>query len=131
MTKKTTDHFNVQGVGTDIIEIERISEAIARHGDRFLDRLFTETEKKYCARYKDAMPHFAGRFAAKEAVLKAIGTGLHPDVTWQDIEVINDAQGKPEVHLSPKLSKALSIAHIFISISHCKSYATATAIIVG
>jgi len=131
MARKTTENFNIQGVGTDIIEIQRISEAIARHGDRFLDRLFTEQEKKYCAQYKDATPRYAGRFAAKEAILKALGTGLQAEVTWKEIEIINDAQGKPEVHLSARLSKALSVAHIFLSISHCNDYATATAIVVG
>jgi holo-[acyl-carrier protein] synthase len=130
MVKKTTKNFNIQGLGTDIIEVQRIREAIERHGDRFLNRLFTEQEKKYCCRYKDATPHFAGRFAAKEAVLKAFGTGLHPEITWKEIEIVNDPQGKPEVQLSTKLAQALSAACIFLSISHCQEYATATAIVV-
>lgn len=121
----------IQGVGTDIIEIGRIKEAIARHGDRFLDRLFTDKEKAYCLRYKDAVPHFAGRFAAKEAVLKAFGTGLNHEMTWKEIEILNDKQGKPEVHLSIRLRGVVPIDHIFLSISHCDAYATATAIVVG
>ncbi len=122
---------NVLGVGTDIIEIERIEEAIGRHGDRFLNRLFTEKEKKYCLRYKKPGTHFAGRFAAKEAILKAFGTGLQKEMTWKEIEIVNDRQGKPEVHLSERLKKIMAMDHIFISISHCESYATATAIVVG
>jgi holo-[acyl-carrier protein] synthase len=121
----------VKGVGTDIIEIERIRVAIVRHGDRFLDRLFTEIEKKYCLRYKDAAPHFAGRFSAKEAVLKAFGTGLNKEMSWKEIEILNDKQGKPEVQLSVRLQGLLSIDHVFLSISHCDTYATATAIVVG
>lgn len=121
----------VQGVGTDIIEIRRIKEAIDRHGERFIDRIFTAKEKKYCQQYQDQVARFAGRFAAKEAILKALGTGLQPEITWQEIEVINDGQGKPEVHLSPRLKRSFPMAHLFISISHCDDYATATAILVG
>jgi holo-[acyl-carrier protein] synthase len=121
---------NVQGIGTDIIEIERIKEAILRQGDRFLDRLFTKQEKEYCLRYKNSESHFAGRFAAKEAILKALGTGLK-EMTWSDIEILNDIQGKPEVHLSDKLQKIFPTAQIFLSISHCDLYATATAVVIG
>lgn len=121
----------IKGVGTDIIEIKRIKEAITRHGERFLDRLFTSQEIAYCLRYKDSTPRFAGRFAAKEAVLKAFGTGLSSEMTWKEIEILNDKQGKPEVQLSARLQGALSIDHIFLSISHCDTYATATAIVVG
>ena len=131
MMNKSTNNYQIQGVGTDIIEIHRIQEAFDRHGDRFLDRLFTEKEKAYCQRYKQPIPHFAGRFAAKEAVLKALGTGLHKEITWKEIEILNDLQGKPEVRLSTKLRQTLSVAHIFLSISHCDSHATATAIAVG
>lgn len=132
MAKKSSNQLPVQGIGTDIIEIQRIKEAIDRHGERFIDRIFTPKEKAYCLRYKNAMPHFAGRFAAKEAVLKALGTGLKPEVTWKEIEIINDAQGKPEVILSARLQKhTLFVSHIFLSISHCDAYATATAIAVG
>jgi holo-[acyl-carrier protein] synthase len=132
MKKNTPNALpTVQGVGTDIIEIERIKEAIARHGDRFLDRLFTAKEKTYCLRYKDSIPRFAGRFAAKEAVLKAFGTGITQEMTWKEIEILNDKQGKPEVQLSARLRDVLSVDHIFLSISHCDAYATATAIVVA
>lgn len=129
--KRKNSTSAVQGIGTDIIEIQRIKVAVERHGMRFLERLFTDKEQTYCHRYKDPMPHYAGRFAAKEAILKAFGTGMHPEVTWKEIEIINDKQGKPEVHLSSRLKQTLGIAHVFLSISHCDAYATATAIVVG
>ncbi len=121
----------INGLGTDIIEIHRIKLAIDRHGERFIDRLFTKKEKEYCGRYNDPIPRYAGRFAAKEAILKALGTGLKPDITWQEIEIINDSQGKPEVHLSERLKRIFPMTHLLVSISHCESYATATAILVG
>jgi holo-[acyl-carrier protein] synthase len=121
----------INGVGTDIIEVRRIKEAIDRHGDRFIDRLFTNREKLYCQRYQDPIPRYAGRFAAKEAVLKALGTGLKPEIGWQEIEIVNDRQGKPEVHLSQRLKRTFPLTQIFVSISHCEEYATATAILVG
>jgi len=120
----------ISGIGTDIIEIRRIQEAIERHGDRFTDRLFTKKEKSYCQQYNDPIPRFSGRFAAKEAILKALGTGLKPEITWQEIEVINDSHGKPEVHLSERLKRTFPMIHIFVTISHCEKYATATAILV-
>jgi holo-[acyl-carrier protein] synthase len=131
MTKKSINGYNIRGVGTDIIEIQRIKEAIARHGAPFLDRLFTEKEREYCRRYKEATSHFAGRFAAKEAILKACGMGLHQKIAWLEIEILNDERGKPEVHLPLRLKQELSVSHIFLSISHCDAYATATAIAVG
>ena len=121
--------FMIQGLGTDIIEIGRIQEALERHGDRFLDKLFTAKEKEYCFRYSDAVRHFAGRFAAKEAILKAFGTGLSPEATWQEIEILNNEQGKPEVYLSSRLQETFSVANILLSISHCTTFATATAIL--
>ncbi len=81
MQKKNSSDFipnSILGIGTDIIEIPRIQEAISKHGTRFLDRLFTEEEQRYCQGYADAIPRFAGRFAAKEAVVKALGTGVLP-----------------------------------------------------
>jgi len=118
-----------QGLGTDIIEMERIQEAIDRHGPRFIDRLFTEKEQAYCTTFNNPTPHYAGRFAAKEAILKALGTGLQGEITWKDIEILNDPQGKPEVYLSSSLKERYPNTQILISISHCKSFATATAIL--
>ncbi len=119
----------LEGVGTDIIEIHRIKEAIERHGDRFLTKLFTEAERHYCENYANPIPHFAGRFAAKEAIVKAMGTGFHHEIQWTEIEIINNNLGRPEVKLSHRLTQLFPQIHIFLSISHCKDYATATALV--
>ncbi|GAB4236717.1 MAG: holo-ACP synthase [Chlamydiales bacterium] len=110
-------------VGTDIIEIARVRDAIKRHGHRFLDRLFTAKEQKYCDKYKISERHYAGRFAAKEAISKALGTGLGKSLSFLDIEIINNADGKPITFIKGELN-----TEIAISISHCRDYATATAI---
>jgi len=121
----------IQGIGTDIIEIERIRKAVERYGHRFLNRIYTHREQEYCLAHRDSAPRLAGRFAAKEAVLKAIGTGLRTEISWLDIEIINNHDGKPEVVLSDHLKELLSFdqnSSIEISISHCHAYATAFAI---
>lgn len=118
---------NIVGLGTDIIEIHRIYEAIQNHGSRFLNKVFTEKEIAYCSRYKNWAPHFAGRFAAKEAFLKAMGTGLSGSTSWVQIEILNDALGKPEIHLSSNFKTHFS-GPFLLSISHCRDYATATVI---
>lgn len=116
------------GIGTDIIEIGRIEKAIEKYQQRFLDRIFTETEQKYCLKYRTSARHFAGRFAAKEAVVKALGTGFKNGISWLDIEIINDQTGKPMVRLSEHIIKMLNFPEILLSISHCHEYATACAI---
>lgn len=123
--------MEVFGIGTDIIEIQRIQEAINRHGEKFLTKIFTENERNYCEKFKDSAAHFAARFAAKEAVMKATGSGISSDLSWLDIEVVPTPQGKPEVSLSEKAKKVWGKKHFFLSISHCKEYATATAIALG
>lgn len=117
------------GIGTDIIEIARIESALKKHGEAFFERLFTDKECAYCRTYKHVAPHFAGRFAAKEAIVKAIGTGFTGDVQWQDIEILNDNLGKPVVMFHGKLAEKYRGKEVLLSISHCKSYATATAIV--
>lgn len=116
------------GLGTDIIEIERIRLSIARHGHHFLDKIFTQSEQNYCNRYQDTAPHYAGRFAAKEAIVKAIGKGFHSSYTWLDIEIRNNADGKPEVIVSSIINELFDNPHFMLSISHCRAYAFATAI---
>lgn len=118
----------ILGVGIDILEIERIRQTLERHGVRFLNRLFTEFEQDYCLKHKDPAPHLAGRFCAKEAVVKALGTGFGQEASWKDIEIINDEKGKPNVQLSKWLSQTLPYKGIFLSISHCNSHVTAVAI---
>lgn len=118
----------IHGVGTDIIEVKRIEESIKRFGQRFLDRIFTLHEQEYCLYHSDASRHFAGRFAAKEAIVKALGTGFRDGTNWQDIEITNDTQGKPVVYLSSRLKEHFGNVHIHLSISHGRDYATACAI---
>ena len=117
----------MKGLGSDIIEIERIRQSIERHGPHFLNRLFTLREQEYCSQFKDPTPHFAGRFAAKEAIAKALGTGFGAEVSWQDLEILNDEKGKPCVYLSERLVASFDSPRFLISISHCQSYALAVA----
>lgn len=118
----------IKGLGTDIIEIDRIRDSVARHGAHFIDKIFTQAEQDYCTRYNDPLPNYAGRFAAKEAVVKALGTGFGKDIACLDVEIINDRHGKPSVCLSSRCSAELGDPKILVSISHCRLYATATAI---
>ncbi len=117
-----------KGIGTDIIEIARIERIIERYGQKFLDRMFTEPEQTYCSGFRKPSQHFAGRFAAKEAIVKALGTGIRDGLEWTDIEIINDKNGKPIVHLSEKIIDKFIDPEIQISISHSKEYATAVAL---
>lgn len=116
--------------GTDIIEVERIKKSIERSGQTFLNLIYTPAEIEYCESKKNAKYyHYAGRFAAKEAIYKAVSSLLDNkfDISWHNAQVINDENGNPRVEfLNIKLSK---IKNIDISISHCKEYAVATVIL--
>jgi len=118
----------IHGLGNDILEIARIRRVIDTHGKKALSRLFTPKERLYCLKRRDPVPHFAGKFCAKEAVVKALGCGLGKTASWQDIEILNNDAGEPEVFLSPALNTKFNHPKILISISHCKLYAMATAI---
>ena len=126
--------FNVVGIGTDIIECLRIAQMIERHGELFINRVFTPHEIQYCQSRKLATQHFAGRWAAKEAILKAIGTGWRRGISWRDVEVRNEPGGKPVVALrggARDVIENLSIGQVLVSISHCRSHATAYALALG
>lgn len=123
-----TEGSPILGIGNDIVEIERIRSSIDSHGQRLISRLFSEKEQDYCLKHKDPIPHFAGRFSAKEAIVKALGTGFGEHASWLDIEIINDPSGKPLVTFSQKLQERLKNTSMQISISHCKLYVTAVAI---
>ncbi|MEZ5943872.1 MAG: holo-ACP synthase [Planctomycetaceae bacterium] len=121
----------IVGLGTDIIEIVRIGAMIEKHGELFLQRVYTEQEINYCHAKKGALQHYAGRWAAKEAVMKTLGTGFTKGVGWKDIQVVNLRSGKPAIQLSggaARVAELLGIDEILITISHCKAYATATAV---
>ena len=116
--------------GTDIIEVERIKESIEKLGDKFLNRVFTENEIKYCEEKKiTKYEHYAARFAAKEAIFKAISPLLDNkfSIDWTNIEILNDNQGRPYAVLSKENLKNINID---ISLSHIKEYALATAVVV-
>lgn len=125
---KRNNKAPILGIGNDIIEIERIRRSYDHHGYRFLTRLFSTVEQDYCLKHKDPVPHFAARFSAKEAVVKALGTGFGEYASWLDIEIVNDELGKPHVKLSESLQKKLGNTSIMLSISHCQLYVTAVAI---
>lgn len=114
-----------------MVECARLQEMIDRHGDRFLKRVFTSTERKYCKDKKRGIEHLAGRFAAKEAVLKVLGTGWRDGIAWTDIEVVNEPSGQPRVRLKGRcreIADTLRLSKVLISISHISTHAIASAI---
>ena len=125
---------DVIGIGTDITECLRIARMIERHGELFINRVYTSEEIRYCQTRAQATQHFTGRWAAKEAVLKALGTGWRRGITWRDVEIRNEASGKPTVAIrggAKEVVEQLGIAKLLVSISHCRSYATAYAMALG
>lgn len=121
----------IVGLGVDIAEIDRIEGAISRHGAAFLERLFTPTEIAYCERHKNKSERYAGRFAAKEAAMKALGTGWRGGVRWRDIEVTNLASGKPSLRLegaTRQIADRLGVKSISLSITHSGNLAFAEVI---
>lgn len=115
--------------GTDIIEVSRIKESIEKLGEKFLNKIYTKKEIEYClSKNNMKYQHFAARFAAKEAIFKAISSLIKNkyEITWTDVEVLNDENGRPYVHF---LNNIYNIKQIDISISHLKEYAIATCIV--
>jgi holo-[acyl-carrier protein] synthase len=117
--------------GIDLVDFPRLEKLIERHGDRFVNRVFTEAEQAYARRHRNSIEKYAGRFAAKEAILKLIGTGWRGQIAWTDIEVINNAAGQPHVTLSGEvkaIAEKLRIRQISISITHTANFAIASAV---
>jgi holo-[acyl-carrier protein] synthase len=117
--------------GIDLVDCPRIEQMIERHGERFIKRVFTADEQAYARKNKNEVEKLAGRFAAKEAVLKLMGTGWRGRIAWTDIEVINNASGQPEVTLGGevrKIADKLGIKHISVSITHTANFAIASAV---
>ncbi len=124
----------VIGIGCDLVEVERIGQVIERHGDRFLDKTFTDEERAYCATLKFPQKHYAARWAAKEAVAKAFTTGIGEHLDWTSISVYHGERQEPLVRLDQKGRKLLSEvggAGVLISLSHTEMHAMAFATIVG
>jgi holo-[acyl-carrier protein] synthase len=112
----------VEGIGVDIIELDRIARAVRRAS--FRDRVFTAAEQDYCAGCTGP-ERYAGRFAAKEAVAKALGVSLR----WKEVEILRNSQGAPEAHLHGQAAARLAGRRLLVSISHCRSYAVAQALV--
>lgn len=121
----------IEAVGIDLVEIQRIEEAVERYGERFTHRVFTPWEIQYCRSKINPLLSFAGRFAVKEAVFKAVGTGFSKGVKWKSVEVVNDSGGQPQVRLGKAIRDHIGDRKIQISLSHTKDYAVATAILIG
>ena len=124
----------IVATGIDLIECQRVGDIWQRHGERLTNRLLTEAEFAYVSRHKDIIPRLAGRFAAKEAILKVLGTGWRGKIAWRDMEILNEENGRPHVNLTgecKRVADELGITDIFISITHTENYAAAHAIGIG
>lgn len=124
----------IVGTGIDLAEVDRIAEAIERFGERFLRRVFTEAEMRYCDSKANRMERYAGRFAAKEAAMKAIGTGWRGGVAWTDFEVRREPGGRPTIVFHGKAAEfasKLGVKNVALSITHTKDVAMAQVILEG
>lgn len=124
----------ILGIGIDIVKVDRIEKAVERWSDSFTRRVFTERELEYCTKQKKPAQHLAARFGAKEAVMKAFGTGHAGGVKWTDVEVLHDEKGKPIVALSGvlrDLAAGMGVSEAMISMSHDTGYAVSQAILTG
>ncbi len=122
----------VIGIGTDVIEIDRVEGSIERFGERFLERIFTEREIAYCRQKKSSAESFAARFAAKEAGAKALGTGISRGISWKEIEVRREPGERPTLHWSGKAAEraeALGVARTALSLTHNRSVAMAVVVV--
>jgi len=126
--------MTIIGLGMDIVETKRIAESIERFGDRFLHRVFLEGEVAYARSMKFPHLHLAARFAAKEAISKAFGTGIGHEMGWRDLEIVREPGGAPKVVLHGRaeaFAKARGVQAVHVSLSHTAEYGAASAVIVG
>jgi len=117
--------------GIDLVDFPRIEEMISRHGSHFLDRIFTQTEQEQANVMKNRIERLAGRFAAKEAILKMLGTGWRGKIAWTDIEIVNNQFGQPQVELFgevKKIASKLGAGDISLSITHTANFVIASAV---
>lgn len=122
----------IVGMGIDITEVERLEEAVSRHGRRFLERVFTPGEIAYCERHKNRFERYAARFAAKEAAMKALGTGWRHGIRWLDLEVVNLPGGKPTLRLAgvaARFASQMGATNIVLSMTHTACQAMAQVIL--
>ncbi len=126
--------MTVRGIGVDLTQIPRLRQVVARWNDRFLQRVFTPQELDYCRRRRDPIPHLAARFAAKEATLKALGTGLRMGVKWRELEVRRERGQAPTMVLSGRcraIAEAKGGRRVLLSLTHDGDYAMAQAMLIG
>lgn len=126
--------MQVLGHGIDLVECARIAKVLGDHRDRFLERVLTTAERARLAEFKDPLPYIAGRWAAKEAILKMIGTGWRGGIAWTDMEVLPDRLGRPTVMLTgetARIAGGLGISQVMLSITHTADHAAASAIGLG
>ena len=124
----------ILGLGVDLAEVDRIQSAIERHGEIFLRRIYTPAERAYCDKFKNKYERYAGRFAAKEAAMKALGTGWRRGVRWMDFEVVRGAGGRPTISLdgaAKEIAAQLGVKQISLSITHTATQALAQVIFEG
>jgi holo-[acyl-carrier protein] synthase len=125
--------MDIVGIGTEIVECLRVGRMVEQHGELFLRRIYTEGEVRFCQGRRRATEHFAARWAAKEAVFKALGTPWRRGIEWTDVEVLQEVGGLPHVALSGatrELAQTLGVGTILLSMAHCRAYATAYAVAV-
>lgn len=123
--------MEVLGIGIDVVEVARIESSMSEFGDRFAEKVFTEAERRYCQSQRRPEIHYAARFAAKEAVSKAFGTGIGKDLGWLDMEIVRKESGEPELVLSGAglaFAEGKGIAKVMISLTHARHYAAANAV---
>lgn len=126
--------MNIFGIGIDVVEVERIASSMAEFGERFASKIFTESERVYCESQKNPSIHYAARFAAKEAIAKAMGTGIGKDLAWLDMEIRRKESGEPEVFLSgdgQAFAESHQIKEVKISLTHAEHYAAANAVVLA
>src|SRR5918999_1328524 len=125
--------MNIIGIGLDATDLPRVSQLLQRYGDRFLHRVFTEGEIAYCTKRRDPVPHLAGRFAVKEAAMKALGTGQSRGVLWKDIEVIR-AGGPPRLKFhggAARRAEVMGVKQSLVTITHSETLALAQVLLIG
>ena len=125
--------MNIIGIGMDATDLRRVADLLERYGERFLHRVFTDGEISYCTKRRDPVPHLSGRFAVKEAAMKALGTGQSRGVVWKDIEVVR-AGGPPRLQLhggAARRAESMGVKQSFVTITHSETLALAQVLLIG
>lgn len=124
----------IKGIGIDLVDVERLQGILGRHGDRFVKRVLTDDERRFCEAHRQPAPHVAARFAAKEAALKALGSGLAGGIRWRDVEVVRGESGAPSLRLAgvaADLARERGVRTIHVSLTHDTRSAAAVVVMEG